>query len=59
LFILAYSLRNEGTNDVTDHWAAFDDEAQVQRQYDSLLERDDLWSASICAVIESTDYDTE
>jgi hypothetical protein len=31
---------------------------EARREYGALLKRDDLYSASIVAVIDSTDYDT-
>ena len=45
------------TDDLTtDEWMVHETLAEARKHYGQLLEADDLHSASICAVVESTDY---
>jgi len=44
---------------LTDHWAFFDNLEEAKKHYDYLIGLDSTWSASICSVVESTDYDLE
>ena len=45
--------------DYTDHWAFFDNLEEAKKHYDYLTGLDSTWSASICSVVESTDYELE
>jgi len=40
-----------------DHWLAYDTYAEAADNYDKLLEQEEVYSASVCTVIESTDYE--
>jgi len=40
-----------------DHYEAFESLAEAKERYDELINLDDTRSASICSIIESTDYD--
>lgn len=40
-----------------DHWLAYDTYAECVQNYDRLLQLDEVFSASICTVVKSTDYE--
>jgi len=40
-----------------DHYEAFESLSEAKERYDELINFDDTRSASICSIIESTDYD--
>jgi hypothetical protein len=42
----------------TDRWESHGSLDAAQAAHDELLMRNDLYTSSICAVVESTDYDT-
>lgn len=45
------------TRDGSDHWEAFrDDEAGAKKRYEEISENEELYSASLTVVLESTDY---
>jgi hypothetical protein len=46
-------------DDVTDHWEAHDTLEKATARYEALIERDDIYIASICSIVRSTDYDSE
>jgi len=51
-FLVVYCL-----NDESDHYEAFrGDETGARERYEEVLEMEDLYSANIALVIESTDY---
>lgn len=40
-----------------DRWEAYDDKHDAQKAYDFLVnENENLWTASICKPVQSTDY---
>lgn len=41
----------------TDHWQVFEDMKDAQDFYQELVNQNSTWSASICGVIQSTDYE--
>ena len=41
-----------------DHYEAFESLAEAKECYDALINLDDTRSASICSIIESTDYES-
>ena len=45
--------------DYIDHWAFFDNHKEAKKHYDYLIGLDSTWTASICSVVESTDYELE
>lgn len=56
-FLVVWSLRILGhDSEVSDHWEAFGTLAEAEARYDSVMQFVHLYSASICGVIESTDY---
>ena len=40
----------------TDHYEAFESLVEAKERYDKLINLNDTYSASICSIIESTDY---
>ena len=40
-----------------DHWIAYDTYVECSEHYDKLLQLEEVYSASICTVVESTDYE--
>jgi hypothetical protein len=40
-----------------DHWLPYDTYQEAVTNYDKLVEMEEVYSASICQVIESTDYE--
>lgn len=40
-----------------DRWEAFTDEHEARERLQAVVDRDETWTASICAVIDSTDYE--
>ena len=41
----------------TDHWECFEELSEAKKRYAEIVKRDDTFVASICSIIESTDYD--
>ncbi len=60
-FLVVYATKNEdwfeGSERITDHYSHYERFERAKEEYDSLLEMDNLYSASITVVLESTDYD--
>ena len=58
--LLVWTTRNDIFGNVVgiDHWKAFDSLEDARSEYNQIINRDDIFSASICGVIESTDYET-
>lgn len=55
MFIVAWTMRDEhGTH--TDHWSAHETMQEARCHYAEVLESEP-YTASITAVVESTDYD--
>jgi hypothetical protein len=40
-----------------DHWFAHETYMECQEQYNRLLQLEEVYSASICTVLKSTDYE--
>jgi len=40
-----------------DHWLPYDTYQEAVANYDKLVDMEEVYSASICQVIESTDYE--
>ena len=59
-FLLVWSIKNDWrkSEGITDHYAFCVERDEATKEYNKLLEKDNLYSASICAVVESTDYAT-
>lgn len=61
MYIVIYSLSHLADDDtgpiVTDHWEAHEHPDDADKAYAALLDRDDVYTASKCAVLESTDYE--
>ena len=45
--------------DYIDHWAFFDNLKEAKKHYYYLNGLESTWTASICSVVESTDYELE
>ena len=59
-FIVVASFLKKGQlyeKDLIDEWSAHSEIKRAQKAYNNHLKRDDLYSASICKVIVSTDYE--
>lgn len=64
MYIVAYTLNPTGSWQPTtrrerDFWTAHETLEEARRHYRMLVRMDNLYTASICTVIESTDYVTE
>lgn len=55
MFLVVWS-RNE-KEDIRDCWITADTYAEAMEVYESLLDQEDVYVASICNVIVSTDYE--
>lgn len=58
MILLVWTVRNLNGKE-SDNWLAFDTLDEAKERYDYLLELDTTYSAHICSIIESTDYDLE
>jgi hypothetical protein len=59
-FIVIWMLKKKdasGTVYHIDRWAPFENEIEANEHYNDLLEREDVYSASVVIPIRSTDYD--
>lgn len=56
-FIVVYSLKNEFYGSIDDYWLTFDNLEDAKKRYQDLMNLEDLFSASITTVVESTDYE--
>ena len=54
--IVLWTKHLRDSTEYTDHWIFFDSLEEAQKYYDYLIGLDTTWTASICSVIESTDY---
>ena len=57
--IIAYSLKNgemQDENNVRDYWEPVEDDDVALKRYKALLQQDDLYIASLCEIVDSTDY---
>jgi len=60
MFLMVWTECHEGEQGVAqyeDHWLAYDTYQEAVTNYDRLVEMEEVYSASICQVIESTDYE--
>ena len=59
-FLLVWSIKNDSRKGegITDHYAFCIDRDEASKEFNKLLEKDNTYTASICAVVESTDYAT-
>ena len=60
MFLVVWTERHEAENGnavYEDHWLAYDTYADAAENYDKLLEQEEVYSASVCTVVESTDYE--
>lgn len=55
MYILAWTDRINGQ--FTDHWQAYESKEEASADYLSLLSFEDTWTASLCKVQKSTDYE--
>ena len=55
-YLVVWETKNsEGV--MTDHWVATSDEEEAHTQYKALISRNDIYTASLCWPIRSTDYE--
>jgi len=47
----------DGQADYEDHWLPYDTYQEAVSNYDKLIEMEEVYSASVCQIIESTDYE--
>ena len=60
MFLVVWTECHEGEQGAAqyeDHWLAYDTYQEAVTNYDRLVEMEEVYSASICQVIESTDYE--
>jgi hypothetical protein len=55
MYIVCWTDRIEGK--FIDHWNAYDEHQDALADYELLLSYEDTWSASLCNVAKSTDYE--
>jgi hypothetical protein len=61
MFILAWTTSRQVGGETTyrDHWVTFEDLERAKASLNVLVDADDTWVASVCSVIDSTDYAPE
>lgn len=60
MFLMVWTECHEGEEGVAqyeDYWLAYDTYQEAVTNYDRLVGMEEVYSASICQVIESTDYE--
>ena len=62
--IVSTRCKRDGSGDIIeetmqDQWEATETYSDARKVYDKWLEDDDLYSASICIAVRSTDYDCD
>jgi len=60
MFMMVWTECHEGRKgeaQYEDHWLAYDTYAEAAENYDRLLQQEEVYTASVCTVIESTDYE--
>jgi len=58
MILLVWTVRNLNGKE-SDNYLAFDTLDEAKERYAEIVKRDDTFVASICSIIESTDYDLE
>jgi len=59
MYIVVYSVRQyrpDGSFLEDSNWSTFETFEEAQKEYEALLDLDEIYTASICGVIKSTDY---
>jgi hypothetical protein len=56
MYLVVYSVKSPSGHTV-DHYVACETMTEAENEYQVLVNQDTVWSASICGVIKSTDYD--
>jgi len=59
MYIVVYSVkqdRPDGSFFEDSNWSTFETLEDAQKEYEALLDLDEIYTASICGVIKSTDY---
>lgn len=59
MYIVVYSVRQDrpdGSFFEDSDWSTFEKLEEAQKEYEALLDLDEIYTASICGVIKSTDY---
>ena len=59
MYIIAYATQDRKTNLTKDKWVTAETLSKAQDVYRGLLAKHNLHSASIAAVVKSTDYSPE
>jgi len=58
-WLLCWTLRYTEKHEITkDFWRAFDSHAEAKKKYNQLYHNENVYSRSLCAVMESSDYET-
>tara|TARA_R110000772_G_scaffold82412_1_gene174804 strand:+ start:1038 stop:1262 length:225 start_codon:yes stop_codon:yes gene_type:complete len=60
MFLVVWTDCHKGRKDeptYEDHWLAFESFIEATENYDKLLKLDEVYSASVCGVIQSTDFE--
>ena len=57
-WIVCWTLRSMETHEVTkDFWRPFESYAEAKQKYDQLYHNEKVYIRSLCAVMESSDYE--
>ena len=60
MFLMVWTECHEGEDgkaQYEDHWLPYDTYREATQNYDKLVDMEEVYSASICQIIESTDYE--
>lgn len=60
MFMMVWTECHEGQDGKAtyeDHWLPYDTYQEAVTNYDKLVEMEEVYSASICQIVESTDYE--
>ena len=60
MFLMVWTECHEGENGTPayeDYWLPYDTYQEAIQNYDKLVDMEEVYSASVCQVIESTDYE--
>ena len=59
-YLVVYSTIDKSTEitDITDHYEVFKNMKDAKEEYKKILDYNDLYTASITQVLESTDYES-
>lgn len=56
MYIIAYTTLADSENEALSDWSTYETFEEAKEEYKALVDSSWIYSASICGVIESTDY---